>query len=216
MFKDAQIIDPTPKKKGKKGDEPVSIKGLRQYAEVVALFKTLEGVKKTLEEDIKGQGFDVFFERIDGRSKPENFKGAEAGASASFEFRKRTTRSELSQDEIDLLKKFNVTVGEEELSRQMYGINPKYAGNNDLLGAVEAALKDIVPADFIVLQPRKVKYIVDDATVDSAFKLVDVPREVVEAVTTLAVKSKLDDTNIKTIIEQVKVLLGVDEEKPTT
>lgn len=211
MFKNAQPIAETKKKSGKAEKEVVSITGLEDYAQVDALLKALEGVKKSLEQEIKAQGMEIFFNKIAGR-KPENFRAEEGQANASFEFRKRTSRSELSEDEINMFKHYGVTVGEEELSREMFGINPAYASNEQLLGRVEAALKDIVPADFIVLQPKRVKYIVSDETVDTAFRL-GCPKEVIEAVTTLAVKPKLQDTNLGKVIDHVRKLLGLQQDE---
>ena len=102
------------------------------------------------------------------------------------------------------------------LCPELYAINPKYAGDGDLLGKVSAALSDIVPADFIVKQDEKSKQVVTDANVDEVFaaksKLTkDEFEALVRVVTTQALKPKLATTNFTTVMAEVAKLLEQDK-----
>lgn len=204
MFKSAKTIEPS--KPSKKTAENVQIDGLKDLAEVDALIKSLGAIREQLDQDVKAAGFDHFYDVANGR-RPDNFKGIDGDATASIELRKRSTASGLTEDEIALLVKHNLPYEKAVATPRMFGINPKYAENEELLGKVETALKSIVPEDFIVLQEEKSKQVVVDDTLEQAFKI-SAPREVIETITVMAVKPKLTNFDLNVAIENVKKLLG--------
>jgi len=197
-----------PKSPAKKADKAeVQLPGLQQLAEIDALMKALAGAKTSLEQEIKATAFQHFFDEAQETAKrPDNFKGLDGIASASIEMRKRSTASALSEDEQKMFEANNLKFEKIVSVQQLFGINPAYASDDKLLQKVSAAIEKIVPADFIVVQEEKFKYVVGDETIEAAFKN-KAPREIIEAVTVMAIKPKLESTDIATIIEDVKSLL---------
>ena len=207
MFKDAKVVAQA---KPAKSDAKlqVTVKNLEKLAELNALSDAIDALKTQLSASIKEFALDTFIQegqKIERR--PENFRGIDGNASASVELRKRSTASALSEDQIALLAKYSMIPEEVVLVNQMYGINPAYAEDEKLLAAVETALAGIVPDDFIVQQEKKSKMVVTDKMLDQAF-LKSVPREVVETVTVLALKPKLEVTDISSILEKAKHFLA--------
>jgi len=210
LFSNAKTIETkAPAKSAKKLE--VQLAGLQQVAEIDALMKALAGAKVALEQDVKAQAFTEFMSLASNGTRPESFRGVEGDASASVELRKRSTMSSLSEDEVALLSKYGLKAEKMIATPKLFGINPAYAENTELLLKVEAALADIVPEDFIVVQEEKSKFVVADAVIEGAFRS-KAPREVIEAVTVLALKPKLEHTDIAAIIDHVKGLITV----PTT
>ena len=144
----------------------VSITDLRELAIVTTAIKSLEGMKETLSASVNDQILDRFVEIHDG-SKPKNFKGSDTDTTASCQLRKRSSRSNLSDSDIDLLKKVGVSF--EESVSTMFFINKTHAANADLLKRVSDALEKVegIPGDFIQSTPEK--YVTTDKSLDEAF-----------------------------------------------
>lgn len=208
MFKSAKAIETTPAK-GKAADkkDQVSLPGLMQLAEIDALMKSLAGLKTTLEQEVKAEGFDHFFDVAQKTAKrPDNFRGVDGIATASIEMRKRSTASALSEEEQALFEKHNLPTQKVVSVQKLFGINPAFAGDDALLEKVSVALEGIVPDNFIVVQEEKFKIVVGDETMDAAFTN-RAPREIIEAITVMAIKPKLETTDIAKIINDVKGML---------
>ena len=206
MFKTAKTIEAKPAAK-KNNKAEVQMKGLEQLAEIDALVKSLSGIYKSLESKVKSAAFDHFYSFV-GDSRPASFRGVEGIASASLEMRKRSTASALSEAEQALLAQHNLPTEKSIATNKMFGINPIYAENDALLAKVEAALAGIVPDDFIVLQEEKSKVVVTDETIELAFRSKTTPAEVIQAITVLAIKPKLEVTDINKILADVKALIA--------
>lgn len=207
MFTNAQVLkEKKPVKKAGSKVE-VSMDGLKQFAEIDALIKALSAVQATLDADIKGRALNYFIENAGGK-RPESFRAIEGIASASIELRKRSSRSALTDQEVEQLTKFGATPEKAIVVQKMFGFNPKYTEDQAVLAKIETALTKVsdLPEDLIVVQEEKSGYIVGEDTIDKAFKL-GATAEVVLMVGTLAVKPKLDETDIGVIIESVKGLL---------
>jgi hypothetical protein len=207
----------TPAKTGKASKpakKEIAIEGLESLAQVDAAIKALEGIKASLEPKVKATAFTAFVNMADG-VKPDSFTGVDGQATASMELRKRGTNSALKVDEVILLQKHGINPLKEVTCPELFAINPKYAGDATLLGKVEAALSDIVPADFIVQQAEISKQVVTEENVGAVFaaktKLTrDEFEALVKVVTTQAIKAKLAETNFEKIMANVAKLVAAD------
>lgn len=207
MFSTAKVINPVAAKSSSGKDRAeFQMSGLEQLAQVDALIKSLEGIKGTLDADVKAQALELFIEHANGK-RPESFRGLEGTASASVELRKRATTSPLTPEQQVLLAAAGIKGEKVITTNKMFGINPKYAEDNSLLAKVEAALAGIVPTDFIVLQEEKSKIVVTDQAIDAVFKADEADRALVETVCVLAIKPKLESTDIGSIIDNVRAFL---------
>lgn len=196
-------------KKDKK--DKVAVGGLELLAELDAAIKALSTLKAAVDADVKEFGFQhlVSKAKADGK-RPESFRGVEGIASASIEMRKRGTNSALNAQECELIRNAGLEPTEEVMIPEMFGINPVHAANTEMLARVEAALVDIVPADFIVKQDKKSKFVVSDEVIEKAFANRCDP-EVLRAVTCMAVKPKLETTDIATILDGIKDMISTND-----
>lgn len=207
LFDNAKAINTVaPKGKADKKVQ-VTLPGLLQYAEIDALIKSLEGIKTSLGQTVKAEGFDHFFaEAQKTGTRPENFRGVEGIASASIEMRKRSTASALSVEEQELFAKNKLPTQKVVSVQKLFGINPEFATDSKLLEKVSVALAGIVPDNFIVVQEEQSKVVVNEETMDAAFAQ-KAPREIIEAITVMSIKPKLESTDLAQIIEDVKALV---------
>lgn len=197
-------------KKGKDKDE-YRIDGLAQLASIDSLIKSLLAVKESFEAEVKNEALEIFKAQVARtHKKPESFRGVDEGASASMEFRKRSAASGLNEEELRILSAFNVPVGQNVQVEECFRINPKYTNDMDLLEKVSKAIVKVkgVPEDLIEMQPKVYKNVVTEDTLTVACRDAHVFENVAEVVGTLAVKPKLDETDIGTIIETVRELVA--------
>jgi hypothetical protein len=207
LFANAKTVNPVKATKKSSTKNEVQIDGLKQLAEIDALMKALTAAKTTLEQSVKSDAFDHFFNEAQETAKrPDNFRGIDGYASASVEMRKRATTSALSDEEVKMFEKYDLEVEKVVAVQKLFAINPSYASDDKLLQKVEEAIAQIVPVDFIVVQEEKSKNVVGEATIDKAFSS-KAPREIIEAITVMAIKPKLETTDIGEIINSVKTLL---------
>jgi hypothetical protein len=206
LFANAKKVE-APKSKAKKSDhEEIETSGLLQLAEVDALMKALATIKTTLEQDVKANAFEHFFEEAKKLQKqPPSYRGIDGIASASIEMRKRGANSSLNDEEVALLTENKIPVEKVVSTQRMFGINPAYEHDEKLLALVSKKLEKIVPDDFIVVQEESSRSVVGESTIDAAFKTTN--REVIEMVTTLAIKSKLDVVDITKILADVTAII---------
>lgn len=207
LFTNAKAVAPMKSASKKSDKSEVKLAGLEQLTQIDALIKALTAAKTTIEGDVKSAAFDHFFNEAQATAKrPDNFRGVEGDATASIEMRKRSTASALSDEEVALFESHGLVVEKAVSVQQLFGINPIHATNTKLLEKVEAALDGIVPEDFIVVQEEKSKNVVGEATMEKAFAI-KAPREIIEAITVMAIKPKLNTTDIGAIIDSVKKVL---------
>lgn len=213
MFKKAAALPEKPKaKKGSKVE--VAVAGLHQLAMVHALFTALETVKTTLETSVKDLGFAYFQTQMHlTGTKPDSFRGIEGDAQASIELRKRGTNMPLNPAQVEQLRAAGFEPAEVEVVPELFGINPAHAGNEELLEKVSAALAGIVPEDFIIRQPKQVKYVVSDELLAKVCAAKAAP-EVVRTCTVLAVKPTLKQVNINGVLDYVRDLLTAPVPQP--
>lgn len=205
LFAKAKSIEKAPTAKAKPEKKEIPLAKLQQLCEIKALMQTLEGACKSLESEVKLAGFEEFI-KMDTVGRPESFRGTDGMASASVEMRKRGTNSALNEDEVKLLREHGIEPFSQEVTKQLFAINPKYAEDENLLAKVEKALAKIVPEDFIVQQEGVNKYVVTDEMLDLAFKKRD--RTVLEITTCMALKPKLNDEYpMASLFDNVKVIV---------
>ena len=102
IFSQAKAL-PEPKTKAKaKATDGVEVKGLEDYALIDALIKSLGAVKDTLAVAIKDESRELFVS-VKDKKRPPNLKAYDGDATASIQLQKRSTRSPLSTDEVELL-----------------------------------------------------------------------------------------------------------------
>jgi len=215
LFAKAKAVTAKPTAAAKKTKQEIAISGIQKLAEMKAMMASLEAAAKTLEGDIKEAGFGEFL-NMSGSVRPESFKGIDGKASCSVEMRKRGTNSALNEAEVEVLESLGLKPFEQVITTEMYGINPAYAGNEELMGKVSAALEEIVPEDFFVLQEGVSKKVVDDALCDAAFQMPagDNRAKAVRIVTTMALKPKLNaDYNMATLASTVAGYMAPAEEE---
>jgi len=203
-------------KAGKAGKPQVTILGLMNYTSVDVAVKALGALGKTMAADIKEFAKTEFMAmtKIVGH-RPDNFKGVEivdgVTATASMELRKRSSASSLTEEEAELLKGYGLKVETKIAVNKLFGINPKYAENEELLAKVSAAIEAFVPEDFIVEQAEVSSHIVSDETIEAAFKVRDpageMPNALFDVVTTLAIKPKMDKVDLPKILDSLKEMV---------
>ena len=212
LFTNAKVVAPTKSASKKSDKSEVPLAGLEQLAQIDTLIKALTAAKTTLEADVKSAAFDHFFNEAQATAKrPDNFRGVEGDATASIEMRKRSTASALSDEEVSLFEQHGLAVEKVVSVQQLFGINPSYASNDEVMEKVSNALEDLIkrgsiPADIIVVQEEKSKNVVGEATIEKAFSI-KAPREIIEAISVMAIKSKLNNIDISSIIDSVKKVL---------
>ena len=206
LFAKAAVVETVKSGKAKSEKKQIPISNLQAYAEVDAMIKALEGLQASLGAQIKEAGFGAFMNMAHG-SKPESFTGVDGIATASIEMRKRGTNSALTVDEQVMLQAAGIIPHKEVLCKELFAINPVYAGDNDLLGKVSAAIESFVPVDFIVQQAEKSKYVVSEDNVAAVFAMPKLDSKLVSAVTTMAIKAKLVTVNFAEISSNVAALI---------
>lgn len=204
-FSNARTSAGTAKKtaSSKKTDE-VAIRDLRELAVVTAAIKNLEALKSTLAESVNEQITDRFVATHKG-SRPKNFKGLDTDATASCQLRKRSSRSNLSENDMELLRRVGVSMEESEST--MFFINREYAHDADLLERISAAIDSVegAPEDFILSTPEK--FVTTDKSLDEAFAAGlsgDALRSVLKVVGTVASRTKFSGDVASAIAELLK------------
>ncbi len=208
LFKKAKNAAPfvaTPKKGDK---QEVQMTGLEMYAQVDAAIKALTAMQKAMGAELKEFAAEEFLNRtaILGH-RPDNFRGVEGAASASMELRKRSSASALTDEEAALLTMKGLPIETKVTVPMLFAINPEFQSNDALLEKVSKAIEGIVPENFIVVQEEVSRPVVSDETIEAAFRVKGMDRPLFDIVTTLAIKPKLDTTDIGAIIDGVKTLL---------
>ena len=218
MFKNAATISGSTGKASKSAPrKELPIEGLSDLAAINAMMTALEGLKASIETSVKAQAFNSFMSLTGVGVKPDSFTGIEKNATGSMELRKRGTNSALSTDEAAVLVSHGITPFKEVIAPELFGINPKYAGDEEIMLKVEQALSEVddLPEDFIVKQEEKSKLVVSEANMTEAFaaknKLsAEAYEALVRIVTTQAVKPKTSDS-FEAIADRVKAMMTKDE-----
>ncbi len=208
LFSTAATLEVAPKKTSKADTkEKIKIEGLEDYAMVVSLQKNLDALKETLEGSVKAQMKEVFTRQSNKR--PENFRGIENHASASCEFRKRSIRSVLTEEEVGALEKDGIPVGTEVTVPSRFIINPEYMMDQALLQKISDAMRKVpgLPENFIVLQAEQSSRVVTDETVDKVCEKGLITQHF-DKVATMAIKATLEnELDIEAVLDSVREMV---------
>ena len=210
MFEKAKSVPVAVKAVKGKDKEVIVLQGLEDVAVLDTLIKTLSALKDTLREPVTEQMREQF---IGGA---ENFDGVEGLATASAQLRKRSVKSALTPDEVQLLIAAKVPVGEAETVPERYIINPAYADNSAMLKKVSDALSKVpgMANDFIQFQAGVKDKVVTDETFDAVMKDSKKAAQLIDVVGVLALAPKLDaDVGLAFLVEKAKKLLGLADSK---
>ena len=207
-----QAIKQVDKGSKKKAVPEYNIEQLNDLAAIDAVMKSLDTMRTTIEQDIKGQMMSIFVdEGTKRKTRPKNFRGTDTRSSASCELKKRTSRSRLTQEEVDLLTKFGVSYDTSTDVTTTFIINPNYADDMSLLETVSKLLEGHVPSDFIQMQQGVEIRSVSDRSLDQVFESTDVSRRdmanLLKTVGTLSLKP-IYEGDVTNAIEYVKDLLS--------
>ena len=212
LFDNAKVA-PTAKKNGKKADKvEVKIDGLHTVAALDAAEKAIKGLKESLRGTIDAQILDYFVNAsAETKRQPENFRGYEENASASCELKKRSTRSPLNEVEVKILSENNVPFEEVTDRAETFIINPKYVSDDKLMMRVGMTLGKIpgMPPDFIQKQEAVRSTVVSEESLPAVFSgPTDKVAELLRIVGVIALKPKLDETNLPEIMELIRDLVA--------
>ena len=196
MFDKAKTTEKAEPKKAKgKQKREVALADLSTLANINSVIGALEGLKATAEASVKAQMREAFItEGAAIKRRPENFKGIDTGASASCQIKKRSSRSVLSQDEVDLFEANEISFETLEDIPETFIINPEHAKDEKLLVKISKALENIpgLPEDFIQHQASKQRRVVSDDSIQEVFANPEITDEMFEAVAVLATRVKLE------------------------
>jgi adenosyl cobinamide kinase/adenosyl cobinamide phosphate guanylyltransferase len=217
LFGKAKAIEITKPAAKKDTKELVNLTGLEELAQIDAAIKALTSMKKTVEADVKAEAFDHFFDKVvETHKRPDNFRGVEGIATASIEFRKRSTTSPITEEEMPLFVDNKIPLETIVTVQKLFGINPAYANNDALLEKVSAALEGIVPDDFIVVQEEVSKKVVSEEAMDAVFAAKRPNFELVKAISVMAIKPKLEKTDLPAIMEALSKMMTTSDDKDDT
>lgn len=198
-----------PKAKGKEKVEK-QINGLAIFAQIQVAISSLEALAKDYETNIKDQMHNFFVVQGEGAGRrPESFRGIDGAASASCEMRKRSSRSVLTDEEVQMLEDNKIPFDVEVDQKEQYFINPAYAGNSELLAKVSEALQNVpgLPADFIQHQAEKSRRVASDASLEAIFKT-KTADALLPVVATLALKPTTEDANLTDALKTIQDLIA--------
>lgn len=218
MFNAAKDKATKPKKAStKKGSKAeVTITGLRQLAAIKAVMKSLEATVDTLDGELKEKTLEHFAtEGAKTGTKPANFPGVDDDATANCQLRKRTSRSVLTDADVELLEEHGVPYDTSEDITTTFYINPDYKDDEELLSRVGDALENVkdIPTDFLQYQEGTPARTVTDESMAAAFTSKDenTIRQLLTVVGTLANRIKFTG-DLGEAMDVVKGLLTDDAE----
>jgi|SRR5215472_10694696 len=188
MFANAKVAGPVAAAKKGSNSKPVeTLAGVADVCALEACIKALEGVleiKKTaLKEAAEARLIEMGLVR---HSKPDSLNLVEgAHARANVAMRKRSTRSPVSEEELELLSSLvgdTSQLIETVVERpEALEVNPAYVNDEKLLQKVDKLVsKDkTIPEDFIQIRPAVSRTVVSEGAGDAMFRL---PAEVAEQI----------------------------------
>jgi hypothetical protein len=237
-FKNAKTLSSAKTAKGS-DKANIEVPGMGFRAGLRFLKDVIETAEATLDERCKGFMATIFVKNgCAKKGKPDSFKGYEnisrigAGgeeiilaASASCEFRKRSTNSPVSSEERAILEENGIEVTENVTVVDTFAFNPDLVARAaddtkvaEFFEEVEAAIRKIVtkklpgidPDTVIVHQEKVSKFVITDNSVTQVFcKPTDVAEKLLPLVGTLAIKPTIATDNVNDVWPFLTDLLGV-------
>jgi len=187
----------------------INMNKIKQYAELSALQVAISNELKKLEVSIKDAALTQFINNAsETHQVPASFDGKELDASVNVQLRKRLSSSVLTDEDVAVLDKFNISYSEDVMTPELYGINPEYANNKELLDIVSKTIENIVPEDFIVKQAKTTRKIVTAKTLEDVFAMNKINRDVVKITSFVALSKPMVETfDVDRIIDDVKDMI---------
>ena len=209
LFKKAAIL-PTKKAGAAKAvKDEIEIVGLEELAQLDVLAKTLDSIRTTMNAEIKSQVSDIFLDKGQKAAKrPDNFKGVDGDAVVSCEFRKRSTASGLTDEQVKMLTDLGIKTEKTVAVPALFAINPKYSTDDKMLEKVSKAIARLVPDDFIVEQAEVSKNTVSEDTLTGIFALGDkMTLTHLETAGIIALKPTLSKIDLPAIFAKLQAII---------
>lgn len=157
----------------KKEVRNVNIPEAYEYAALCALIDNLVSIKETKGKILNDIAQEEFIkEGIFQEGAPDSFNSDYENSSVNFQLKKRSTRSVLNQEEIDILTKAGITTEKIETRVETYIINPKYKNNTKILNKVVKTLTNVkgIPDDLFLKQESDSQYVVGKDVLNEIFE----------------------------------------------
>lgn len=195
---------PSKSPKSKLEAPPVKTAGLEVYAQIDALEKQLESLKKTVA---RPEVVAVMVERFI-ENKGANYDGTEGDATGKLMLNKRSSASGLKDNELELLTQHNIPVEriEGDFKLNVAGLSAKKL--NEVSDAIRA-IKGL-PDDFITFDDSKARTVTTEKSLEAVFKIndKDAIRQLIPVVGTIMIKPKYSG-EVGPIFKAISKMLGV-------
>ena len=193
VFGNATVTKAPEKPKKSKDREEVEMgESFDTFVFATVASNALKGVVEQLGEQFKTSAFETFREKILATGiQPETFNGIRGEAQAAFEYRKRSAG--LPAEMAERFDKLGIPYDSTDEVPERFVINPEVLGNQELLGKLAMALKevkDFAGIDIIQKQEASRKYQINDATIKAVVEKVkdkDEQSEILRSISTIAV-----------------------------
>jgi len=210
MLQNAQSVKKAKITKGRKEERKVvSMVGAERIAHLDQIIKIATSARDKEEEIFTERVRSEFMKEIRRTKgkKPDGFNAVEGHATINCSFRRRSLSSTLNEKEQQLLADAGVDFKKEVITPELYGINPAYATDEQIMKRVERALASLgLPEDFFVKQEETSKFIIDETSLTQALKTKDI--EIVKIATTIALKPKLDEIVPAEMVDTIEDVLN--------
>jgi hypothetical protein len=221
--------------KAKKEKEVVELANVKQLAHLHALSKAVTGAIKAIESTLKEDAMEMFLDRACALgAKPDSVDAVEDEARVNVQFRKRSTLSPFSIEELrnmaNALKiphdhiqsgdseeaqllvqlieeKTGIEIPANVKTQQLYAIDPALAEDETLMKKVEKVLEKAGLGHIMVLQEEVKTYVCSDALMQVACSK-KVP-DLIRPMATLAFKPTLDEVDPKKLLKTASEVLDV-------
>jgi hypothetical protein len=231
LLKNAKEIETGVKEAGKTKPKRATIPmaGMALVAHLDAVIKACDAAKKIAATSLEEPIWDQFLKNRGGENggpgvKPESFNAIEDVAVVNVQCRKRADNVPLKPEEIELINKVQAGIKDAEIKKDfkateviltpdLLAINPAYAEDTKLMDRVEKALEKVpgIPDDFIVIQKKKSKMIVNPEFEAAAWKFGDA--EVIKIISCLGLRPSLAVLDPKKIAQTIAELFDINDEE---
>lgn len=185
LFGSAAVEVKVVKKKSAKPTVAVS-ENLDILAWMDTVIDTVSGARAFYEAEVKLEARKIYIDRgMQQKSQPENLSlMAPEESTASAEFRKRSSMSKLTDEQIAVLEANSIPYETAVIKEEHYFFNPELINNPATRQAISKALANVPELknqQVLMKQEKEVKYIVADESLNRAFAQVD-KRSMLEAI----------------------------------
>lgn len=229
-----KIGTPKTPSKAKKEKEVVEMANIEQLAQLVALNKAVTGAIKAIEGTLKEDAFEIFLSSVCATGlKPDSVDAVEGDARCNVQFKKRSTTSPFSVEElrnfakslkvntdhidagaedeahaiVAALQKAKYPITSNVKTQKLFVINPEHAEDEKLMKKVEDVLKRNGLDHIIGVQEEVKTYVADDELMRIACSKKN--RDLVRPLAVIAFKPTLDEVDPKKLIKTASEVLDI-------